>query len=347
MTRPRKAEFGLVTATINDVAARAGVSKRTVSRVMNEEPNITADTRERVMEVVQRLGYRPNPAARRLASGKSQVIGLFHSACTPPDPALVEQVVLELAPHRYRVLVCSSDCRTPGAAEESAALARVIPIDGAILCAPLSEQLAIGAAFHAQRIPCVQLGASGRHGVSADDREAARQVTRFLTSLGHVRIAFIGGPKDSDSSQQRRRGFLEGLEYAGLAADPALMLQGAGTFESGLECGRRWLSAAAPRATAIVADTDDMAAGVLVAAHESGVPVPDALSVIGFGDRPIARQVWPSLSSVRPPARSLATRAASLLLELLNGVGPEGDSSASLSAEIVMRNSTGVPRHRA
>src|SRR5205085_4148393 len=235
----------------NDVAARAGVSKRTVSRVMNQQPNITADTRDRVLEAMERLGYRPNPVARRLASGKSHLIGLFHSSCTPPDSALVEQVTLEMAHECYRVLVCSADCRTPRAAEESALLARSVPIDGAILCAPLSGRPEFGAAFDAQRIPCVRLGAAGTHGVSADDREAARQVTRMLTSLGHVRIGFVCGAKESDSAQQRRQGFLHGMQYSRLSVEAELVLQGADTFESGLECGRKLLRNPALRITAV------------------------------------------------------------------------------------------------
>ena len=168
MTRPRSAANGYFTATINDVAARAGVSKRTVSRVMNEEPNITADTRARVLKVIERLGYRPNPAARRLASGKSHLIGLFHSVCTPPDAELVEQVTFAMASERYRLLVCSSDCRSANAAAEFASLARVVPIDGAILCAPLSERLEFGPAFHAQGIPCVRIGpTTGLHSISS------------------------------------------------------------------------------------------------------------------------------------------------------------------------------------
>jgi len=312
--------------------------------VMNQQPNITADTRDRVLEAMDRLCYRPNPVARRLASGKSHLIGLFHSACTPPDAALVEQITLEMAHERYRVLVCSADCRTPRAAEESALLARAVPIDGAILCAPLSGRPEFGAAFDAQRIPCVRLGVAGRHGVSADDREAARQVTQMLASLGHVRIGFVCGSKESDSAQQRRLGFLDGMQFARLAVEPELILQGADTFECGLDCGRMLLRHETCRATAIITDNDDVAAGVLIAAHELGIPVPDGLSVIGFGDRPIARQVWPPLSSVRPPTRALATRAATLLSGMLSGNGHDVDQSRVLTAEIIMRNSTSAPK---
>lgn len=342
MTRPRRDPNGFATATINDVAASAGVSKRTVSRVLNKQPYITPDTRDRVLEAMQRLDYRPNAAARRLASGKSHLIGLFHPASAPPDPGLVEQLTLDLAEARYRMLVCSVDSRAPGAAEECASLASTVPVDGAILCAPLPEQPAFDAAFRAKGIPSVWLGAAGLRGVSADDREAARDVTRFLASLGHVRIGFVSGPRESDSAQQRLQGFQQALEAAGLVADPDLILQGTGSFESGVACGRRLLRDAAARPTAIIADSDDAAAGVLVAAHEAAVPVPDALSVIGFGDRPIARQVWPALSSVRPPLRPLATRAAALLLGLLGREYAEADPPVVLSAEIIKRSSTGV-----
>jgi len=343
MTRPRSATHGFLTATINDVAARAGVSKRTVSRVMNEQPNITADTRDRVLKAIERLGYRPNPAARRLASGKSHLIGLFHSVCTPPDAELVEQVAFAMASERYRLLVCSSEYRSPRAAEELATLARVVPIDGAILCAPLSEQLMFGPAFHAQHIPCVRIGSTtGLHSISSDDREAARQMTRYLASLGHRRIGFVCGPKEQDSMQQRRQGFLDGMQIAGLPLDPGIILQGMDTFESGVECGRRLLSDAAQPPTAIFASTDAMAAGVLKVAHEVGIAVPAALSVAGFGDQPIASQVWPALTTVRAPIRALAVRAAAVLLELLQGASAGGGDSPAFSAEIVLRHSTGA-----
>ncbi|HYJ42050.1 MAG TPA: LacI family DNA-binding transcriptional regulator [Steroidobacteraceae bacterium] len=342
MTRPRSATHGLFTATINDVAARAGVSKRTVSRVMNEEPNITADTRDRVLKVIERLGYRPNPAARRLASGKSHLIGLFHSVCTPPDAALVEQITFAMASERYRVLICSSDHRSPNAAEELASLARIVPIDGAILCAPLSEQLTFAPAFHAQKIPCVRIGTSaGLHCVSSDDREAARQMTRYLASLGHQRIGFVCGPREHDSMQQRRQGFFDGLQIAGLPIDPCIILQGVDTFDSGVECGRRLLSDTAGRPTAIFASTDAMATGILRAAHEFGIPVPKALSVAGFGDQPVASQLWPALTTVRPPIRALADRAAAALLELLCRVSADRSQSLVPSAEIILRDSTG------
>ena len=345
MTRPRSATHGFLTATINDVAARAGVSKRTVSRVMNEQPNITADTRDRVMQAVERLGYKPNPAARRLASGKSHLIGLFHSVCTPPDAELVEQLASAMASERYRLLVCSNDHRSANAAEEFAALARVVPIDGAILCAPLSEQLVFGTAFHAQMIPCVRIGpTTGLHSISSDDRGAAAQMTRYLASLGHRRIGFVCGPMGHDSVQQRRQGFLEELQIAGLPIDPRIILSGADTFDSGVECGRRFLSDVTQRPTAIFASTDTMAAGVLRAAHEFGIAVPAALSVAGFGDQPIASQAWPALTTVRPPVRALAVRAAALLLELLHGASADSSQSPVLSAQIVLRNSTGLAR---
>ncbi len=347
MTRPRSATGGVFTATINDVAARAGVSKRTVSRVMNDEPNITADTRDRVLRVVERLGYRPNPAARRLASGKSHLIGLFHSVCTPPDAGMVEQLTYALASVRYRLLICSSEHRAPNAAEELAALARLLPIDGAILCAPLSERALCAAAFHSQRVPCVRIGSSaGAHGVSSDDREAARQMTRYLASLGHRRIGFVSGPAEQDGMQQRRQGFLDGLRDAGLALEPGALLEGADTFESGVECARQLLRDADRHPTAVFASSDTLASGVLMAAHEKGIAVPGTLSVSGFGDEAIARQVWPPLTSVRPPTRALADRAAARLFDLLHGAETAANPMPLPPGDIVFRHSVGPPASR-
>ena len=142
--------------------------------------------------------------------------------------------------------------------------------------------------------------------------------------------------------QQRRQGFFDGMRTSGVPIDPGAVLHGADTFDSGLECGRRLLGDAARRPTAIFASTDAMAAGVPMAAHEIGMAVPAELSVAGFGDQPIASQVWPALTTVRPPIRALAVRAAAVLLELLRGASVDADQAPMLSAEFILRNSTGV-----
>lgn len=344
MTRPRSSTSGSLAATINDVAARAGVSKRTVTRVMNDEPYVTETTRGRVLSAVERLGYRPDPVARRLAGGRSQLVGLFHSGSAPPDAALVETVAFAMARKRYRLLVCSSDYHAANAAEEVASLARDVPIDGAIVCPPLSELPAFGHAFRQHGIPCVRIGpAVGSHSICANDREAARQMTQYLASLGHGRIAFVCGPSEHDTLQQRLQGFLDGMEMSGVAIDADLVVQGTDTFDSGVECGRQLLSDARSRPSAIFASTDVMAAGVMMAAHELGIAVPAGLSVAGFGDQPVASQVWPTLTTVRPPMRALADRAAAVLLDLLHGSNAASDETPVLSGEIVLRNSTGVP----
>lgn len=340
MTRARA--LGLGVATINDVAARAGVSKRTVSRVMNDLPNITPDTRARVMHAAQRLGYRPNPAARRLASGRSQLVALFHSVHDLPDASFVETLSAVLAESRYRLVVCSFDHHAPNAPAEAASLARHMALDGAFVCAPLAEHVALELEFYGQEFPYVLVGPTlAQHRVATSDRAGAREMTRYLLSLGHERIAFICGPPDRDTQRQRRQGFFDGFNGGDVGLDRARLVQGADTFESGLACGRRLLGGSDPRPSAIFASSDAVAAGVLVAAHEVGIAVPTHLSVAGFGDQPLARQVWPALTTVRLPMLECAARAATLLLGILgdNAVQAEPDEPAP---GIIVRGSTSM-----
>lgn len=342
MTRPRSNTSGFLSATINDVAARAGVSKRTVTRVMNDEPYVTANTRGRVLSAIERLGYRPDPVARRLASGKSQIIGLFHSGGTAPHAALVQTVALAVARARYRLLVCSGDGRTSNTSEEVALLARDLPIDGAIVWPPLSEHSAFSQVFHRQRIPCVCIGSAANAasvGIPANDRDASRQMTQHLLSLGHRRIGFVGGPQEHDSMQQRLRGFRDAMSTAGVEA--RIIVHGEDTFDSGARCARQLLTDARRRPSAIFAGSDVMAAGVLMTAHELSLDVPARLSVAGFGDQPISRQVWPTLTTMRLPMQALAERAATTLLGLLQSVDREIVGVPDFAAELVLRSSTG------
>ena len=332
MTRPRSSTSGLLAATINDVAARAGVSKRTVTRVMNDEPYVTAHTRGRVLSAVERLGYRPDPAARRLASGKSQIIGLFHSSGIAPDAALIQTVALAVARARYRLLVCSGDDRTASTPEEVEFLVRDLPIDGAIVWPPLSERSAFSQGFQRQGIPCVRIG-------SAADGDASRQMTRYLLSLGHRRIGFVCGPASHDSVQQRLHGFRDAMDAA--RADAPIVVYEEDTFDAGARCARQLLIDINRRPSAIFASSDVMAAGVLMTAHELGLDVPGRLSVAGFGDQPISRQVWPTLTTIRLPMGALAERAAATLLDLLRSAEREMVGEPELVAELVPRSSTG------
>src|SRR5690606_33782109 len=170
-----------------------------------------------------------------------------------------------------------------------------------------------------------------------DDQGAAREMTEYLIGLGHRRIGFIIGHPDHVASGQRLRGFQEGMKKHGLEIDPQLVKQGYFVFESGLEAARELLTLPEPP-TAIFASNDDMAAGVLMTAHEMGIDVPKDLSVAGFDDTYIARTVWPRLTTVHQPIYDLAYTATNLLLEMLTS--GEIPQPARLGYPLVCRDST-------
>lgn len=335
-------------ATINDVAGAAGVSIKTVSRVLNREPNVRPETRDRVLQAARALAYRPHQSARRLASNRSFVIGLLYDDTPHSDyvTEIQDGALKVCAREGYHLLI--HPCRTdsPNLVEEVLDLHRQAIVDGFIALQPVSEEEALSRALQAADIPLVRVSQRAFAGlalVSADDEQAAARMTEHLVQLGHRRIGFVMGRPDHGSSHERLAGYRSALAAAGVPFDPALVEQGLFNFESGYSCARRLLSIDPPP-TAIFASNDHMAMGVLAAAHEKGVDVPGALSVAGFDDTPMARFAWPALTTVRQPITQVARLATEVLLELLRGA-EEPDQRYVLHSDLVRRASTGpAPR---
>lgn len=263
---------------IHDVAEAAGVAIKTVSRALNNEPNVREATRERVLAAVKRLNYHPSLSARGLAGRRSYLIGLIYE-----NPSA-----------NYIVDV------------QHGAMARC-----------------------RDRTPYADM----------DDEGAAREMTEYLIGLGHRRIGFIAGHPDHFASGRRLIGYKNALKAHRIAFTARYVRQGYFVFESGLEAARQLLTMLKPP-TAIFASNDDMAAGMLMAAHEMGIAVPKQLSVAGFDDTYIARTVWPRLTTVHQPSYDLAYSATHLLLQALStGVAPK---PVRLRHRLVCRASTGA-----
>lgn len=331
--------IGKSPVTVDDVAAYAGVSIKTVSRVLNNEPNTTEKTRAKVMAAIEQLKYQPNPSARRLASKRSDLIMLAYD--NPSDNYLinVQQGALDACKrYFYSLLLQPCDYRSPDLAAQIEQAARQRACAGVVLTPPLSDVPALIEALDLGDMPYVRLAprypsAKGLE-VSTDDRCAARDMTRYLLSLGHRRIGFVAGHPDHGAAHERLRGYLDALAEAGLDADDSLVEQGLHSFDSGVICGERLLGLA-DRPTAIFAGNDDMAAGVLYAAHARGIPVPQALSVAGYDDTPLSRQTWPKLTTLRQPIQEMAYAA----VEQLASREPQA-RVRTLGYEIVVRDST-------
>lgn len=321
----------------------------TVSRVVNGDPNVRADKRDRVTAAIEMLGYVPNRAARSLAGGRQCRIALLHS--NPSAAYLSEFLVGCLAEAgaadaQLTVEYCEG--------ERTALLVDKLNqhhVDAVLLPAPLADDLALLEALRRMNVPLVQVAVARpvdfADAVTIDDEAAARAMTEHLLSRGHRRIGFIAGPSTHSSSELRREGYLRALAEAGLSADPQLVQQGDFTYRSGMVAAETLL-ALGPQPTAIFASNDDMAAAVIAVAHKHHLEVPAQLSVCGFDDTPIATTIWPELTTVRQPIRDMARLATRLLIEATRSEGGAADFVARhhrLNYELVLRQSdAALPR---
>lgn len=306
--------------TINDVARLAGVSKKTVSRVINHSSLLNEGTRRRVETVIAQLGYIPNPQARALALRRNFLIGLVHDNPNAQTVMNVQQGMLEaLYDTEFALVVRPVDRGSATMLDDLRHfLERQRPF-GVFLMPPISENDAIARLCTQLGCRYVRMGSAEiddpAHLVASNDREAVRQATGYLIAEGHRRIGLVAGPHGFRSAGERRRGFEDALAAAGIALPRSMIADGNYTFESGLIAADRLLDVV-PRPTAIFSSNDEMAAGVMHAAQQRGMVVPRDLSIIGFDDTPVAAHVWPPLTTVRYPVVSMARSAA---LKLISG----------------------------
>lgn len=326
--------------TITDVAKQAGVSMKTVSRVLNNEPNVAKATRERVMEVADQLDYSPNLAARGLASSRSYLIALLYDNASPSYLTNIQRGAIEACRQQGYHLLLEPMTAAQTESEEAERILRRMNVDGAILTAPLCDLTALRNSLTRLDIPYVAVGpqdADEGAAVRMDDQDAAFQMVKYLIDLGHRDIGFIAGDPDHASTRHRRAGFDAAMQDAGLHAGTDRVFQGDYTFRSGLEAAKRMLEDPTSRPTAIFAANDDMAAGVLSAANRLNIAVPDALSVCGFDDTPIARILWPQLTTVAQPIHQMGRKAAEILISRDKRRDP---ATHTFDYELIIRGST-------
>jgi LacI family transcriptional regulator len=333
--------------TINDVARLAGVSKKTVSRVINRSPLLNEDTRERVEKVIRGLGYVPNPQARALALRRNFLIGLIHDNPNAQMVLNVQQGILEaLQATEFEMVVRPVDRNSTMMLEDVRHFLERQRLFGVVLLPPISENDALARLCDEVGCRYVRMGSvqldDPAHMVASNDREAVREATEHLIREGHRLIGLIEGPDGFRSARERRLGFEDALSAAGLKLPRSLIAGGNYTFETGVTAANRLLDLS-PRPTAIFASNDEMAAGVVFAARERGIAVPQELSVIGFDDTPIAAHIWPPLTTVRWPIVSMARSAARKLVgDIVDGQGAETHPSM-LPSMLVKRASVAPP----
>ena len=336
-------------STIDDVAKAAGVARVTVSRVLNNEQGVRPETREKVRQAVEALGYSVNLQARALASGAGRTIILIHSHEPNREPNSYYHSGLELGALR----ACSTlgfDLVTravdPAREDRNHLISSIIERErpaGIVLPPPLSDdvELLIALKEAEVRVAAVSAGEHGRAIVSSagmDERAGGRALGEYLISLGHRRIAFIKGPEDHLAAALRFDGFLDALNAANVREEP-WTVSGDFTFKSGVEAAERLLRER-DGFTALACANDDMAAGAMLALHRARKDIPRDISVTGFDDTPMSEIIWPPLTTIRQPIKDIAERAVQLLVER------SGDDEACFEAlphELVVRESTAAP----
>lgn len=338
-------------ATIKDVAAQARVSIKTVSRVINNVSTVLPQTRERVLKVIRKLNYHPNPSARSLGGSRSYLIGvLYDYSCAYYATGVLAGVLETCRAARYQVVLHPCDYRLPSLADDVMQHVRQSRADGVIVTPPLSDLTAVTDALRKHSVPYVRIAPAEHendlYSVYTNDRESSAKMTEQLALLGHRRIGFVVGNPDHAAVAHRFSGYRDGLRNSGLAFDRKLVVQGYNSFDSGVEAGRKLLRLPDDRRpTAIFASNDEMAAGVLAVAHGLGLAVPEDISVVGFDDVPLASQVWPALTTIRQPVPAMSARAAQLLLRQLRNE-PDEQGGHVIESALTFRQSTGPAADR-
>ena len=332
--------------TINDVADLAGVSKKTVSRVINGSPAVNKSTRDGIQLIIDEIGYRPDPQARGLAFRRSYLVGLIYDNPNPQYVVNVQLGILDgLRGTGFELVVHPCDRNSDNFIEDARKFIELQKLYGVVVTPSVSEdeRLAevlrdIGCEY--VRIASVALDQEQRM-IVTNDRIGGREAGKHLGELGHTRVAMVTGRRSFRSAHERREGFEEGLGEFGVEVLPEYVAQGDYTFESGLARGAELIDLDPPP-TAIFAANDEMAAGVMQSALIAGLKVPDELSVVGFDNFQTATRIWPRLTTVATPSRDVGMLAARQLLRAAHDPGMKPASNQTMP-RLVRRDSSRKP----
>ena len=341
-TRKPKDAKDRAQVTIIDIARMANVSKKTVSRVINKSPLVREETREIVNKIIAETGFTPNPQARALAFRRSFLIGLVYDNPSPQYVVNMQRGILDaLDETSFQLVLRPCDRADANYRERVESFVIQHKPYGLILTPSVSEDDELAAMLRDRncdyvRIASVEIDDAARM-VRTHDAHGAELAARHLAELGHTRIAHIHGPNTFRSTHERMAGFRKGLADSGLSLDPKLTLEGAYTFDSGVECATRLLSRP-DRPTAVFAGNDEMAVGVYVAARKAGLQIPADISIVGFDDTPISSRVWPPMTTVRSPIRDVGRVAALRLIQAEED--EKAQAPGAFALELIVREST-------
>ncbi|MBD1389018.1 LacI family DNA-binding transcriptional regulator [Neiella sp. HB171785] len=307
--------------TINDIARIAGVSKRTVSRVINGSPLVGESTRARIEQAIAEHNFQPDKQARGLASKRSYLLGLVYDN---PDALYIDQVqraVLDVCANLgFELVVHPCHWSEDNFIDDCLTFISRSNVDGVLILPPVSESKTLAQALREAEHPYVRIASADlddpQNIVISNEREAMADIVDHLLKLGHRDVAMITGPQEFFSSRERLEGFTESARNKGLNIPEQWLLEGGNSYESGIECAKQLLSGE-QLPSAIFANNDEMAAGILRVANDLNIKIPEQLSVVGFDDNLFASRVIPSLTTMRRPVDKLATLATQKLIRAI------------------------------
>ncbi len=339
--------------TIKHVAADAGVSLQTVSRVINNEPNVRPSMKERVQASIDKLGYVPSIAAQRMSGSRSYLILAINDRertiadwRTRQGTDWVDQMLLggmlKCAEHGYRMIFELVDTHNDHVERELGATIAALQPDGVILTPPHSDNPLIAGFLAKRKIPFARIGSIAQGpgiAMTMDDEGSARRATEHLIALGHRRIGFIAGSDEYDLSNWRIDGWREAMTDAGFSAD-GLCVRGDFSYDSGVVAANTLLDLDSPP-TAIISSNDQMTLAALDTANRRGLKVPDELSLISFDNTPVVRFTEPKLTAVDQPIAATFSKAVELLIT--SGDSPVQNQPVVIEGSLVERGSTAPP----
>jgi len=336
-------------ATINDVAKQAGVSIKTVSRVINNETSVRQLTREKVQLAVDELNYQPNLSARNLAGTKSYSVAYIYDNPNAYYIIDMQEGILSACKQQgFELLIHPCDSKSMSVTDEVVNMVKQARIAGLILTPPLSEMPEFVKSLVALDVKVVRI-MSGDVApdelspcVMVNDREAAQTITQHLIDLGHKDIGFLAGDAEHMSTIERYKGYRRALKASNIEFNKSLVIEGDYSFDSGVNGAKKLMSGkstSANQPTAIFSCNDEIAAGALFAARLMNISIPEQLSIVGFENSPFSRQTWPKLTTADQPNNQIAEDAANLLISQVRKQKNQPTISQYVP-ELIIRDST-------
>ncbi|MBN8648940.1 MAG: LacI family DNA-binding transcriptional regulator [Caulobacterales bacterium] len=341
--------------TIDDVARLAGVGRTSVSRVLNNGPNVRPELREKIQKAVSSLNFQVNQQARSLASGRHKNIAIINASDFDEEPNSYYTAALEIGALRtcankaYHLQTHSINQNSPDAKNKIGEIITRNQYIGIILTPPFSDNKSIieTALENDCKVVCISSSSSSQNLASVigiDDEKAGYEITKNLIEKGHRKFAYIKGLEHHLSAEKRFDGFIRATKEAKIKLDETLHLRGNFTFKSGIETAQK-IFESKKEPSALICANDDMAAGALFSAHKFGLKVPEDISIVGFDDTPVSEIVWPPLTTVHQPLKEMGSEAVELLINIIeNRHGEIKPFFKFINFKIIERQSAAQPK---